>query len=158
MAALERTLLIVKPDGVQRRLVGQVIARFEARGMRLVGMKMIRITPELSDKHYEEHLERPFYPGLKAFITSGPVVVFVVEGKNAITVGRSMVGKTDAGEAAPGTIRGDFGLSKSHNVIHASDGPDASSREIGLYFTAEELHDFDACDLHHVYDAAEDLG
>jgi nucleoside-diphosphate kinase len=156
--ALEKTLIIVKPDGVQRRLIGEVLGRFERKGMRIAAMKLMRITGELADQHYAEHVSKPFYPGLREFITSGPAVVFVAEGKNAITVGRTLVGSTDAGAAAPGTIRGDLGLSKSHNVVHASDGPDAASREISLYFDASEVVEAESCDQAWVYDLGEDLG
>lgn len=152
----ETTLIIIKPDGLQRRLVGEVIGRFERKGLVLRGLKLMRITGELADKHYAEHTSKPFYKGLRAFITSGPVVVAAISGKNAIAVGRTLVGSTDAGAAAPGTIRGDLGLSKSHNVVHASDGPEAAQREIALYFGPGELHGAEMADHPWVYDLAED--
>lgn len=136
---LEQTLVILKPDTVQRGLMGEIIARIERRGLRIVAMKMMRITPELAEQHYAEHTGKPFYPGLFAFITSGPVVVMVVEGPGAIGVLRAMMGKTNATEAAPGTIRGDLGISNQRNLIHGSDGPEAAAREIALYFRPEEL-------------------
>ena len=156
--AIERTLIIVKPDGVHRRLVGRVIARFEAKGLKLVGLRMMSITPELADEHYAEHVQKPFYPGLRSFITSSPVVVFALEGKNAISVCRGIVGATDAGQATPGTIRGDFGMSKSHNLVHASDGVESADRELALYFSPEDLQSYDPADNEWVYDITEDLG
>ncbi|MCC7421825.1 MAG: nucleoside-diphosphate kinase [Planctomycetaceae bacterium] len=142
--ALERTLVLVKPDGVQRRLVGEIVGRLEKRGLRLVGLKMLQVTKELSRQHYAEHVSKPFYPMLEEFITSGPVVALVAEGPEAITVVRGMMGPTNGRQAAPGTIRGDFGLSRQMNLIHGSDGPDAAKKEIGVYFKAEELLDYDS--------------
>lgn len=136
---MERTLIIVKPEGVQRGLVGQVLARFEARGMKLVGMKLIHITPELAARHYAEHQGKPFYDGLIAHITSSPVVVGVLEGPNAIAITRAMMGPTKPAEAAPGTIRGDYGLDVGLNIIHGSDGPASAPREIDLFFQPTEL-------------------
>jgi nucleoside-diphosphate kinase len=130
---------MVKPDGVRRGLVGEVIRRIEAKGLRLKGMKMIRVAPELAAQHYAEHRDKPFYPELIAFITSGPVVAMVVEGRDAVSVVRNLMGATDPVKAAPGTIRGDFGLELTENVVHGSDSPESAAREIGLYFTAEEL-------------------
>lgn len=142
--ALERTLVLVKPDGVQRRLVGEIVGRLEKRGLRLVGLKMLQVTKELSRQHYAEHVSKPFYPMLEEFITSGPVVALVAEGPEAITVVRGMMGPTNGRQAAPGTIRGDFGLSRQMNLIHGSDGPDAAKKEIGVYFKAEELLDYES--------------
>ena len=136
---MERTLIIVKPEGVQRGLVGDVLARFEARGLKLVGLKLMRITPELAAQHYAEHQGKDFYAGLVAHITSSPVVVGVLEGPNAISVTRAMMGTTRPAESAPGTIRGDYALSVSLNIIHGSDGGDAAQREISLFFTDAEL-------------------
>ncbi|MCL6561679.1 MAG: nucleoside-diphosphate kinase [Firmicutes bacterium] len=133
------TFVMVKPDGVRRGLVGEVIRRIEAKGLRLKGMKMIRVAPELAAQHYAEHRDKPFYPELIAFITSGPVVAMVVEGRDAVSVVRNLMGATDPVKAAPGTIRGDFGLELTENVVHGSDSPESAAREIGLYFTAEEL-------------------
>ena len=141
--AMERTLVLVKPDGVQRRLVGEIVGRIEKRGLKIVGLKMIRVTKELSREHYSEHVQKPFYPLLEEFITSGPVVALVAEGPQAITVLRGMMGPTNGRDAAPGTIRGDFGLSRQMNLIHGSDGPDAAKREIGIYFKPGELVEYE---------------
>lgn len=136
---LERTLILVKPDGVQRRLIGRIISRIEDKGLSLIGMKMMQVTPQLSQKHYAEHVTKPFYKDLEAFITSGPVVAMVVEGPEAITVMRTLMGKTNSRESAPGTIRGDLGASRQMNLIHGSDGPEAAQREIETYFKDSEL-------------------
>jgi len=137
--ATERTLILIKPDAVQRRLIGRLIARLEDKGLRLAGLKMLRITAELAARHYAEHVEKPFYPLLEEFITSGPVVAIVAEGPDAVSVVRAMMGPTNGREAAPGTIRGDFGMSRQMNLMHGSDGPEAAEREIGIYFDPAEL-------------------
>jgi nucleoside-diphosphate kinase len=139
MASIERTLVLFKPDCVQRRLVGRVMSRFEDKGLNFVALKMLQVTPELSKQHYAEHVSKPFYPNLEAFITASPIVAAVVEGLDAIRVVREMLGKTNGLEAAPGTIRGDFSSSRQMNLVHASDGPDAAKREIELYFKPEEI-------------------
>ena len=139
---MERTLILLKPDAVQRRLIGQIISRFEDKALSIVAMKLMHVTPELSKQHYAEHVEKPFYPGLEEFITGAPVVALVLEGLDAIKVVRTMLGKTSGLEAAPGTIRGDYSSSRQMNLVHASDGADAATREIGLYFTDAELCDF----------------
>jgi nucleoside-diphosphate kinase len=136
---MERTLIIVKPEGVQRGLIGPVLARFEARGLKLVGLKLMRITPELAQRHYAEHEGKAFYPGLVRHITSSPVVVGVLEGPGVIATARAMMGPTNPANAAPGTIRGDYGLDVGLNIIHGSDGPDAARREIALFFADDEL-------------------
>jgi len=136
---VERTLIIVKPDGVQRGLVGTVIERFERRGLKIVGLKMIQVSRELAEQHYAEHRGKPFFEGLVGFITSSPVVVGVLEGRNAMDVVRATVGATNPGTSAPGTIRADFGLTIGRNLIHASDGGDAAQREIALFFSSGEL-------------------
>ena len=141
--ALERTLLLVKPDGVQRRLIGTIISRFESKGLKIVGLKMLQVTPELSRKHYAEHVEKPFYPLLEEFITSSPVVAIAAEGVDAITVARTMMGATNGREAAPGTIRGDFSQSRQMNLVHGSDSPAAAERELEIYFSKEELLNYD---------------
>jgi nucleoside-diphosphate kinase len=130
----ERSLVLIKPDGVQRLLVGRVIARFEDRGLKLVGLKLLHVTRELAERHYAVHRDKPFFPGLVAFITSSPLVAVAVEGPNAIAVVRSMVGATRPWEAAPGTIRGDFALEVAQNLIHASDGPETAESELALWF------------------------
>lgn len=136
---MERTLIIFKPDCVQRRLVGRVLARFEDKGLNLIALKMIRITPALAKQHYAEHVQKGWYPTLEAFITGGPVVVGVIEGLEAIRVIREMLGATSGLKAASGTIRGDFSSSRQMNLVHASDGPEAAGREIALYFKPDEL-------------------
>lgn len=137
--ATERTLILVKPDGVQRRLVGRLITRIEDKGLQIVGLKMLQVTPELSKQHYAEHVEKPFYPMLEEFITSAPVVALCIEGPEAIGVMRTLMGPTNGREAAPGTIRGDFGASRQMNLMHGSDGAEAAEKEISVYFKPEEL-------------------
>lgn len=136
---MERTLIIVKPDGVQRGLIGNVIARFERRGLKIVGLKMIQVSRELAEQHYAEHRGKPFFEGLVGFITSSPVVVGVLEGPSAIEVVRATVGATNPATSAPGTIRADYGLTIGRNLIHASDGGDAAQREVALFFSPDEL-------------------
>ncbi|TVS19941.1 MAG: nucleoside-diphosphate kinase [Planctomycetaceae bacterium] len=136
---MERTLVLLKPDCLQRRLVGRVISRFEEKGLHLTAFKMLQVTPCLAKQHYSEHVEKPFYPGLEAFITSAPVIAIVVEGLEAIRVVREMLGATSGLKAAPGTIRGDFSSSRQMNLVHASDGADAAAREIQIYFQPDEI-------------------
>jgi len=136
---LERTFVLLKPDAVARRLTGDILQRFERRGLKIIGMKLLQVTPELSKQHYAEHVSKPFYPMLEEFITAGPVVAFVIEAPEAIAVIRGMLGPTNGRQALPGTIRGDFGLSRQMNLVHGSDGPEAAAREIALYFKPEEL-------------------
>ncbi len=136
---MERTLIIVKPDGVQRGLVGEVLSRFERRGLKLVGLKLMRLSRHLAERHYSVHQGKPFYAGLVDYITSGPVVVGVLEGPRAVAVTRATVGATNPAEAAPGTIRGDLGLEIGFNLIHASDAPDTAVREVALFFQESEL-------------------
>ena len=140
--AVERTLILFKPDAVQRRLCGELLSRLERKGLKIVGLKMLRITPELARRHYAEHVDKPFYPSLEKFITSGPVVALVAEGPDAIRIVRDLMGPTDASQAPAGTIRGDFGLSRQMNLVHGSDGPEAARREIDLFFQPEELIDY----------------
>jgi nucleoside-diphosphate kinase len=136
---VERTFVMVKPDGVQRGLVGEIVRRFEQRGLKLVGMKMVQLTPEFAHKHYEVHVGKPFFEGLIRYITSGPVVAMVLEGTDAIAVARSTMGATNPAKAAPGTIRADLGIEMGRNLVHGSDGPDTAQFEIGLWFKPEEL-------------------
>jgi nucleoside-diphosphate kinase len=136
---MERTLVLLKPDCVQRRLAGRIISRFEDKGLNIIAMKMLQVTPELSKKHYAEHVEKPFYPGLEAFITGAPVIAMILEGLEVIRVVREMLGKTSGLQAAPGSIRGDFSSSRQMNLVHASDGAEAAAREIELYFGANEI-------------------
>jgi len=140
---MERTLVLLKPDCVQRRLIGRILARFEDKGLNFVAMKMLQITPELARQHYAEHVEKPFYPNLEAFITSAPVVAVAVEGVEAIRVVREMLGATSGLAALAGTIRGDFSGSRQMNLVHASDGPQAATRELELFFRPEELCPYD---------------
>ncbi|MGL4648299.1 MAG: nucleoside-diphosphate kinase [Caldilineaceae bacterium] len=135
---MERTFIILKPDAVQRGLVGEIISRFERRGLKIVGMKFLQVSDELARQHYAVHAQRPFFAGLIGYITSSPVVALVVEGTNAIAVVRNTVGATKPAEAAPGTIRADFGLEIGRNLVHASDGPETAATEIALWF-GEEL-------------------
>ncbi len=136
---MQRTLILLKPDCVQRRLMGRIITRFEEKGLNFVAMKLIRITPELAKQHYAEHVSKGWYPTLEAFVTGGPVMAAVVEGLEAIQVVRDMLGATSGLKAAPGTIRGDFSGSRQMNLVHGSDGPEAAEREIALYFKPAEL-------------------
>ena len=139
----QRTLVLVKPDGVQRGLVGEIVQRLEQRGLKLVGLKMMQISTDVAGRHYAEHQGKPFYGGLLAFITSGPVVAMIWEGREAVSVVRSLMGATDPLKAAPGTIRGDLALDLGMNLIHGSDSPGRAETEIALFFSQSELHDYD---------------
>jgi nucleoside-diphosphate kinase len=139
----ERTLVLVKPDGVQRLLTGRILARFEERGLKLVGLKLVAVDRGLAERHYAVHREKPFFGGLVEFITSSPLVVIALEGPNAISVVRAMVGATRPHEAAPGTIRGDFALETAQNLIHASDGPETATTELALWFEPGELLEYE---------------
>ncbi|MCZ8188805.1 MAG: nucleoside-diphosphate kinase [Microcystis sp. LE19-338.1B] len=136
---MERTFLMIKPDGVQRNLVGEIIQRFETKGFTLVGLKMIQVSSELAEKHYAVHKERPFFRSLVDFITSSPVVAMVWEGEGVIASARKIIGATNPLNAEPGTIRGDFGISVGRNLIHGSDGPDTAKDEVSLWFSDAEL-------------------
>ncbi len=136
---MQCSLVLLKPDCVQRRLMGEVISRFEAKGLNIVGMRMLRVSPELAKQHYAEHVTKPFYPALESFITSAPIVAMAVEGLEAIRVVRDMLGATNGLKAAPGTIRGDFSSSRQMNLVHASDSEESAARELKLYFTPEQL-------------------
>ncbi|GAB4207702.1 MAG: nucleoside-diphosphate kinase [Coleofasciculaceae cyanobacterium] len=136
---MERTFLMIKPDGVQRNLVGEIIRRFEAKGFTLVGLKLMSVSKELAEKHYDVHKERPFFPGLVQFITSGPVVAMVWEGDGVIASARKIIGATNPLNAEPGTIRGDYGVTVGRNLIHGSDAPETAQTEISLWFKDEEL-------------------
>lgn len=138
---MERTLILLKPDCVQRRLMGRIITRFEDKGLTFVAMKLMQVTPDLAKQHYAEHVEKGWYPTLEEFITGGPIVAAVLEGLEAISVVREMLGATSGLKAAPGTIRGDFSSSRQMNLVHGSDGPEAAEREIALYFKQAELVD-----------------
>jgi nucleoside-diphosphate kinase len=136
---LERTFLMIKPDGVQRNLVGEIIRRFEAKGFTLVGLKLMNVSQELAQQHYGVHKERPFFPGLVKFITSGPVVAMVWEGEGVIASARKIIGATNPLNAEPGTIRGDYGVTVGRNLIHGSDALETAQHEISLWFKEEEL-------------------
>jgi nucleoside-diphosphate kinase len=140
---MQRTLVLLKPDCVQRRLMGTVISRFENKGLNIVAMKMLQVTPELSAQHYAEHVKKPFYPSLEAFITSAPVVAMAVEGLEAVSVVRDMLGATSGLKAAAGTIRGDYSSSRQMNLVHASDSVESAERELALYFDALEFCDYE---------------
>ena len=140
---MERTLVLLKPDCVQRRLMGQVIARFENKGLNIIAMKMLQVTPDLAKQHYAEHVEKPFYPGLEAFITGAPVLAMIIQGLDVIQVVRDMLGPTSGLKAPGGTIRGDFSSSRQMNLVHASDGPEAATREIDLYFDQNDVCDYE---------------
>ena len=139
----ERTLVLIKPDAVQRLLVGRIVSRFEERGLKLVGLKLLRVDRGLAEAHYAIHRGKPFFEGLVAFITTSPLVAAVVEGPAAISVVRTMVGATRPGEAAPGTIRGDLALEVAQNLIHASDGPETAAAELALWFRPDEILEYD---------------
>lgn len=149
---MERTLIIFKPDAVQRGLCGEILSRFERKGLQLVGMKMMRIPVSLAERHYESHKGKGFYDGLVKFMTGSPVVVLALAGKDAIAIARKMMGATFGSKAEPGTIRGDYGMSNSFNLIHGSDSPEAAQRELGLFFKPEELTDWTPASQGWVYD------
>jgi nucleoside-diphosphate kinase len=149
---MDRTLVIVKPDGVQRGLIGQILGRLEARGLKLVGLKLMAVPRTLAEQHYAVHKDRPFYSGLIEYIISAPVVVGVFEGKNAAAVVRSSVGATNPAAAAPGTIRGDLALEIGRNLIHASDAPETAREEIALWFKPDELTSWDRANDRWVYE------
>ncbi|MBP6471076.1 MAG: nucleoside-diphosphate kinase [Chloroflexi bacterium] len=136
---MERTLILVKPDGVQRGLIGEIVGRFERRGLKLAGMKFLQMSQQLAEAHYAVHRERPFYNSLVEYITSGPVIAMVWEGKDAIAAARSTMGATNPVAAAPGTIRGDFGMEIGRNLVHGSDSPENAAKEVSLFFSADEL-------------------
>ncbi len=139
---MQKSLVLLKPDCVERRLVGEIIGRFERKGLNIIAMKMVRVSPELSKKHYAEHVSKPFYPNLEEFITSSPIVAMVIEGLDVVRVIREMLGATNGLKAAPGTIRGDFSSSRQMNLVHASDSEESAAREVSLYFQASELCEY----------------
>ena len=149
---MEKTLIILKPDAVQRGLIGEIITRFEKKGLQIVAAKMMRIPQSLAETHYEPHKVKPFYPGLVKFMTSSPVLVLALSGKDAINISRKMMGATFGSKAEPGTIRGDFGVSNSFNLIHGSDSPESAQRELGLFFKPDELLDWQPASQAWVYD------
>jgi nucleoside-diphosphate kinase len=148
---MERTLIILKPDAVQRGLCGEIVTRFEKKGLQIVGMKLMKIPQSLAETHYEPHKGKPFYAGLVKFMTSSAVVVLALAGKDAIAISRKMMGATFGSKAEPGTIRGDFGVSNSFNLIHGSDSPESATRELGLFFKSDELVDWTPVTREWVY-------
>ena len=136
---MERTLVLVKPDGVQRGLAGEVISRLERRGLKLVAMKLMQVDESLARQHYGEHVDRPFFAGLVSFITSGPIVAMAWEGENAISLVRQTMGATNPVDSTPGTIRGDLAINIGRNLVHGSDGPESAQRELALFFKPEEI-------------------
>ena len=153
---MEQTLIILKPDAVQRGLMGKIITRFEEKGLKVVGAKFMQISQELAETHYSDHRDRPFYAGIVSFMTSSPVLVLALEGVGAIAVCRSMMGATFGSQAASGTIRGDYGVSNSFNLIHGSDSPEAAMKELGLFFNDGELINWNRASEGWVYDLSGD--
>ena len=149
---METSLIILKPDAVQRGLMGRIISRFEEKGLQIVGAKLMHISQELAAKHYADHASKPFYPGLVKFMTSSPVLVLAIRGSGAVTICRNLMGATFGSKAAGGTIRGDFGVSNSFNLIHGSDSPEAAVRELGLFFKDGEVLNFARAGDAWVYD------
>jgi nucleoside-diphosphate kinase len=149
---MERSLIILKPDAVQRGLVGEIVTRFERKGIRIAGMKFMQIPQQLAETHYEPHKGKGFYAGLVKFMTSSPVVVIALEGKDVINISRKMMGATFGSKAEPGTIRGDYGVSNSFNLIHGSDSPESAARELKLFFKPDELLDWQPASQGWVYD------
>jgi nucleoside-diphosphate kinase len=152
---MERTLILIKPDAVHRRLVGRILARFEQKGLQIVALKLIRISEELARRHYAPHEGKPFYEPLIRFITGGPTVALVVEGKRAIEVVRRMMGATFGPDAEPGTLRGDLAMSNRFNLVHGSDSPESAEAEIALFFEPSDFVDWEPGDIEQIYDFSE---
>jgi nucleoside-diphosphate kinase len=151
---MQRTLIIFKPDCVQRRLVGQILQRYEAKGLRIAALKLMQVDRALGEKHYAEHRGKPFFEGLIEFITAGPVIVGVLEGNEAVSVVRSLLGATNGVAAEPGTIRGDFSISKQNNLVHGSDSEESAKREIALWFGPEELVEYSIAGSQWIFSGA----
>lgn len=151
---MEKTLIILKPDAIQRGLAGRIITRFEEKGLQIAAMKAMKVSKDLAEKHYAVHKGKPFYERLVQYITSSPVIVMVLQGVNAIAISRKMMGATFGSKAEPGTIRGDFGVSNSFNLIHGSDSPEAAAFEIGLYFKPEDLLSYERASEKWIYDVS----
>ena len=143
---MERTLVLLKPDAVQRRLIGSLVARFELKGLQIVGMKLVYASKELAEKHYDAHRERPFFPSLIQFLTGGPTVALALQGHNAVAVVRTLMGLTDGAKSPPGTIRGDYSISVQNNLVHGSDSVENANQELALWFKADELISYQGCD------------
>lgn len=139
MAEVQRTFVAIKPDGVERGLIGEVVGRFERRGLKLVGMKFMQVTREMAETHYGEHKGKPFYEGLVSYITSAPILAMALEGKDAVALARQVIGATNPANAAPGTIRGDLAVEIGRNIVHGSDSPESGKRELGIFFKDNEL-------------------
>lgn len=152
---MQTTFIFLKPDAVQRGLIGQILERFERKGLSFVGMKLMNVPEDLATKHYAEHAEKPFFPGLLKFITSSPVLACAVQGPNAVAVCRTLIGATNGQKADPGTIRGDFGMSGANNLVHGSDSPESAERELALWFTADELASFEKTANQWIYDPSD---
>ncbi len=152
---MERTLVIAKPDAVQRGLIGEIILRMERKGLKLIGLKMIRLDSDLLQKHYQEHLEKPFYAGLEEFMKSSPVVVMAWEGYECVSSVRLLVGATNPRQADAGTVRGDFAIGTGRNLIHASDSKESGESEVSRFFTGDELMDYEKSEYLHVYEGFE---
>ena len=157
MAAMETTLVMVKPDGVQRGLVGEILGRFERKGLQISGLKIARLSRDLLERHYADHKAKPFFPGLVAFMSSSPVVVVALRGVAAVAIVRNLMGKTFGKDAAPGTIRGDLAVSSSFNLVHGSDSPEAAAREVALFFAPGEVLDFPLGNRDWIYDVKAEL-
>jgi nucleoside-diphosphate kinase len=155
---LERTLILVKPDGVARRLVGEILGRFERRGIKIAALKLMNVDASLAERHYGVHKDKPFYPSLIRFITAGPVAAMVLEGPRVVEVTRKMMGATFGWKAEAGTVRGDFGISNSFNLVHGSDSPESAAKEIALFFRPEEILHYELPGEAWVFDRAEDAG
>ncbi len=152
---MQHALVILKPDAIQRKLIGKIISRFEEKGILIVGMKMTYISKELAQENYAVHEGKDFYDPLIRYITSGPVVIMALKGVNVVKVGRKLLGATFGHDAEPGTIRGDYAISNRYNIIHCSDSPESAEKEINLFFRKEELLDYDTIDLKWIYDTSE---
>ncbi|WP_462420799.1 nucleoside-diphosphate kinase [Salinicoccus sp. Marseille-QA3877] len=148
---MEKTFLMIKPDGVQRNLIGPIVSRLENKGFKIAGAKLMNVSEDLAKTHYQEHQDKPFFGELVDFITSGPVFAMVLEGENVISTARLVVGSTNPQEAAPGTIRGDFGLTVGKNIIHGSDSPESAEREINLFFDKAEVLDYNLINKDWIY-------
>ena len=149
---MEQTFLMVKPDGTSRGLVGEVVGRIESKGLKIAAMKMMNIDEDLAKRHYTEHEGKPFFADLVSFIISGPVVAMVVEGREAVSISRTLIGSTDPKEAPPGTIRGDFGIDVGRNLVHGSDSLTSAEREISLFFTPDEISEYKRTDEDWLYE------
>ena len=154
---MERTLILLKPDAVQRGLTGEIVTRFERKGLKIVAMKMMTISQDLAARHYAIHKDKPFYRGLVKFMTSRPVIAMVLEGIGAVAICRNMMGATFGSKAAPGTIRGDYGVSNSLNLIHGSDSPETAEVEVGNFFTPKEIQEYSLDSFPWIYDPEEEL-